>query len=267
MKLKTVRARQGLDWVRGGFRVFLRQPLGFSALFALIGLAVLLLMTLPLVGPVLALGLMPLGSMGFLLATRETLAGRNAHPGLMLQLLRDPAQRRALVQLGAVYAVAALAVVLLAHLLDGGRFAAAVDAIAQNEATTEMLDDPLLEFGVLLRLALMSGLSLLFWHAPALVCWQRMPIAKALFASLVACGRSLGAFALYGLAWFVLLVVFVALTQVLFGLIGLAQAAAQAALPAVMLFSTVFYASLYFSYADSFDSDDGVEPAPTAETD
>lgn len=255
MKLKTVRARQGLQWVRDGFRVFGRQPLGFSAMFAAVGLSVLLLMTIPLVGPVLALALMPIGSAGFLFATREALAGRPVNPTLLLRPLRDAAQRRALLQLGTVYAVVALAVVLLAHLLDGGRFAEAVQAIAEDAATPEMLNDPTLEFGVLLRLVLMSALSLLFWHAPALVCWHGLPTAKALFASLLACGRSLGAFALYALAWFVLLVVFVVATQTLFALVGLPQAAAQAALPAVMLFSTVFYASLYFSYVDSFEDD------------
>jgi len=42
--------------------------------------------------------------------------------------------------------------------------------------------------------------------------------------------------------------------QSLFALLGFGQAMAQAALPTVMLFSTVFCASVYFSYADSFDS-------------
>lgn len=256
MKLKTVRALQGLQWVGGGWRVFGQQPLGFSALFALVGLSALLLVQVPLAGPVLALGLMPLASAGFLIATREALAGRRVHPGLLLGPLRDPVQRRGLVQLGGVYAVAALAVVLLAHLLDGGRFAAAVEAIANDQATPEMMADPMLEFGVLLRLALMAALSLLFWHAPALVLWHGQSTPKALFGSLLACWRSLGAFFLYALAWFVLLTAFVFVTQLLFSLLGLGGAAGQAALPAVMLFSTVFYASLYFSYADAFDSGD-----------
>lgn len=254
MKLKTVRARQGIAWVQGGFRVFLKQPLGYSGLFALIGLAVLLLLQLPFIGPVLALGLMPIGSLAFLIATRDVLAGRSAHPALVFGPLRQPARRRALIQLGAVYAASAIAVVLLAHLLDGGRFAEAVLAIAEERATPETFNDPMLEFGLLLRLALMIVLSLAFWHTPALVYWDGLTIGKAIFASMLACWRSLGAFALYGICWFLLLVALMLLAQTIFALMGLAQAAAQAALPAVMLCSTVFYASLYFSYADAFDS-------------
>lgn len=260
MKLKTVRARQGLQWVRGGFRTFFRQPLGLSAMFAAIAFGALLLLQLPLLGPVLALGLMPLATIAFMIASREVQAGRKAHPGLLLQPLRAAQRRRPLLQLGAVYAVAATLVVLLSHLLDGGRFAAAVQAVAENEATPELLSDPMLEFGVLLRLVLMSLLSLVFWHAPALVFWDKLPVGKALFASMLACLRAWGAFALYGVAWFVLLLGFMMLAQTLFALFGVAQAAAAAALPTVMLFSTVFYASLYFSYADSFEPDEA-QPA------
>ncbi len=255
MKLKTVRARQGLQWVRGGFRVFFRQPLGLSAMFAAVAFGALMLLQLPLLGPVLALGLMPLASIAFMIATRQVEAGHNVHPGVLLQPLRAPPQRRALLQLGGVYAAAAIAVVLLAHLVDGGRFAAAVQAVAENEATPELLTDPMLEFGVLLRLVLMTLLSLVFWHAPALVFWENMPVGKALFASMLACLRSVGAFALYGLAWFGLLLGFMVVVQMLLTLLGLAQAVAHAALPAIMLFSTVFYASLYFSYDDSFETD------------
>lgn len=262
MRLKTVRAGQGLQWVRGGFRVFFRQPLGLSAMFAAVAFAALVLLQLPLLGPVLALGLMPLATIAFMIATREIGAGRGVHPGLLLLPLRAPPKRRALLQLGGVYAAAAIAVVLLAHLLDGGRFAAAVQAVTENEATPELLSDPLLEFGMLMRLLLMSALSLVFWHAPALVFWDELPVGKALFASLLACARSLVAFALYGVAWFVLLLSFMVVAQMVFALLGLGQVAAAAVFPAVMLFSTVFYASLYFSYADSFESDAALPATP-----
>lgn len=253
MKLVRVRAPQGAQWVRSGFRAFFRQPLGYSALFALIGFAALLLAQLPLIGPVAALATMPLATLVFMQATRELLAGRRVQATLLLQPLRDAAQRRGLLQLGAVYAAATIGIVLLAHVADGGRFTAVAEAVATQTATPEMLSDPMLEFGLLLRLLLLSLLSLLFWHTPALVCWHGMPVGKALFASWVACWRNLGAFAVYGLAWMGLLIGFVLAMQMLFALLGLAQAAASVVVPAVMLISTVFYASLYFVYADSFE--------------
>lgn len=254
MKLVRVRASQGAQWVRSGFRAFFRQPLGYSALFALVGLGVLLLSQLPYnIGPVLAIATMPVVTLVFMQATRELLAGRRVQPQLALQPLKDAAQRRGLLQLGAVYATATISIGLVANLADGGRFGAMLEAIATQQATPEMLSDPMLEFGFLLRLLLLSLLSLLFWHTPALVCWHGMTVGKALFASWIACWRNLGAFAVYGLAWMGLLIGFVLAMQMLFALLGMAQAAASVVVPAVMLISTVFYASLYFVYADSFE--------------
>jgi len=70
----------------------------------------------------------------------------------------------------------------------GGFFQGAPGAI-RPEGTNAVaaLEDPRLPWSVLRRLALMALLSLAFWHAPALVCWGRMPVNKALFASIVAC--------------------------------------------------------------------------------
>jgi hypothetical protein len=50
-------------------------------------------------------------------------------------------------------------------------------------------------------MALYLPLSLLFWHAPALVHWHGVPPLKSLFFSLVACMRNFKAFTLFGLAW------------------------------------------------------------------
>lgn len=266
MRLKTVRARQGLLWVRAGFTVFFRQPLAFGVLFALFGFGVFLLLQVPAIGPVIALSLMPVATVTFLLATREVLAGRSASPRLIALPLRDPLNRNRLLQLGAAYAATAIAVVLAAHLLDGGRFAAAVEAIAANETTAEgALQDPLLPVSVLLRLGLMALASLAFWHAPALICWGRMPVGKALFASIVACWRARGAFVVYGVAWFALTMLFVTVLQLLSAVLGLQPVIGMAVLPLTMLLSTIFYASLYFSFVDAFEVGTATERAAAPE--
>jgi hypothetical protein len=255
MRLKTVPARQGLRWVRAGFAVFFRQPVAFSALFALAAFAALMLLWLPYVGPVLALSLMPTATVGFMRATQAVLGGRIPMPDLLLTALRDRRSRAPLLQLGATYAAAAIVVALLADLADGGRLNALIEAMAAGNVTPEMLHDPQFGIGLVVRFALMSLLSLVFWHAPALVHWGGMTVGKAVFASSLACWRSLGAFTLYGLGWFVTLSGVLLALQLLFGALGQAQIAAIAALPAGMLFSAVFYASLHFSFVDSFEFD------------
>jgi hypothetical protein len=256
MKLKTVAARQGVMWVRAGFRVFAQQPLAFGAMFALTGLAVLLLLQVPLVGPLLALALMPPATLGFMLATRAVLGQQPASPRLLLAPWRDPVQRRRLLMLGLAYALAVLVVSLIVEQLDGGRFDEAMQAVADGTATPETLQASGVALGLTLRLVALSLLSLVFWHAPALVYWGRMDVPKALFASVLACLRSLGAFTLMGLTWFAVTLAFTLLAQIVFTMLGRPESAAIALLPGGMMFSTVFYASLYFTFVDSFELDE-----------
>jgi ABC-type anion transport system duplicated permease subunit len=136
-----------------------------------------------------------------------------------------------------------------------------MQSVADGTATPETLQDANLGGGLLLRMAVIAVLSLVFWHAPALVHWGRMDVPKAVFASVVACLRSVGAFAVLGLAWFGIAVAYTLVAQAVFALLGSPQSATLALLPGAMMFSTVFYASLYFTFVDSFDFD---EPGPTA---
>ncbi|HEU4458587.1 MAG TPA: BPSS1780 family membrane protein [Methylibium sp.] len=255
MKLKTVRAAQGLMWLRAGLAVFARQPLGFSALFALFGLAIVLLLQVPVVGQFAALALMPWLNLAFLLGTRDALVGRTPRPALLLEPWRNVVLRKRLIHVGIAYALGTLVVVLVAHALDGGRFVAALEALADDQAPPESMADGSLAWAVLLRLALLSLLSLLFWYVPGLVAWGEMPLSKALFASAVACLRSLGALAAFNLGWMAVIVLAVSVMQVLLALIGLGNVVAQAVVPVAMLATTAFYASLYFGFVDSFEFD------------
>lgn len=262
MKLKTVPPSRGGLWVAAGFRVFFRQPLAFSALFAIVSFAALMLLQVPLLGPVLALALMPAASLAFMIATRAVLEGRLAPPALMLAPWRHPLQRRRLAVLGLAYAVSVMLATLLVQQIDGGGFEAAMESLAQGEATPESLQESGFLLGLGLRMAALSLLSLVFWHTPALVCWGDMSVSKAVFASVVACARSLGAFIVLGLTWFGAILGFALITQTFFSLLGRPQAAALAMLPAGLMFSTAFYASLYFTFVDSFDMDSGKPAEP-----
>lgn len=268
MKLKTVRAGQGLMWLRAGLQVFGRQPLGFSALFAMFGLALVVLLQIPLLGSIAALVLMPWLNLAFLLGTREALAQRVPRPSLLLEPWRNVPLRKRLLQVGAAYAVGTVIVVLIAHLLDGGRFAEAVMAMTEAQGSPEAaLADGDLAWAVLLRIVLLAALSLLFWHVPGLVAWGHLPLGKAIFASALACWRSMGAITVFGLGWAALLMLAVAIVQVLLSLLGLLAVLPQSVLPLAMLASTAFYASLYFGFVDSFEFDDEDDNTQAASAD
>ena len=148
--------------------------------------------------------------------------------------------------------------------------AAAITALAEQPGNADpdisAMQDPALAWAMLLRMAMFSALSVLFWHTPALMCWGKMPLAKALFANLVACWRSLGALIAFGLTWGALMVFFMLIVQTLFAALGLVSVMAQAVLPMALLASTAFYASLYFSFVDTFEFEAVPLPADNTPT-
>lgn len=255
MKLRRVRPLQGLAWVRAGFSAFGAQPLAYSAQLGLAGVMLLLISMLP-GGPLLSIALLPLLSWGFTVSGREQAAGRRMPALPWLDALRDPRQRRGFAALGLLYAGLTFGSSLLADALDGGRFNAFVEQLARDSAAGGgTLDASGLEGSMALRIALLGAVSLVFWHAPALLVWGRKTVAQAVFGSVLACWRGLVAYLLMGLGWFLLLLVCLALVQVMLIGLGLIQAASLAALPAGMAFSTAFYASLWRVYTDSFEEE------------
>ncbi|MDQ6679508.1 MAG: hypothetical protein M3Y67_00900, partial [Pseudomonadota bacterium] len=237
MKLQLVTPRQGTLWVRRGFAVFVKQPMGFAGLFATFLFAVFALTLIPVVGPLLLLALLPLGSLGFMVATQSALDGRFPLPRAFIAPLRAGRPKLvAIVKLGIVYAAATWAILALSDWIDGGALDALMEAQAATSSSPDVvaakLADPRLEAGVLLRFALLGLLSVPYWHAPALVHWGGLSAGKALFFSTVACWRNKGAFIIYSLTWLGIFLVFALIANLLFGLVGRAQLVPFVAMPA-----------------------------------
>jgi len=256
MKLQLVAPRQGTVWVRRAIQVFVRQPLGFTSLFATCLFVFLILGLIPVVGTAALLVLPPVGSLLFMVASRRVVSGEAAMPGTFAEVASAGRSRLlALLKLGIAYAVATVVVYWLAGVLDGGAFESFLDSLPDAKTTPESaasrIADPRLQFGLMLRLVFAGALSIPFWQAPALVYWGAQGWAKSLFFSSVALWRNKGAFALYGLAWVALWLLLLALLSIGAGLFG-PQRFALVAVPLVLVFSTVFYASLWFTFADCF---------------
>ncbi|CAN5640015.1 BPSS1780 family membrane protein [soil metagenome] len=257
MKLQLVTPGRGARWVRQGFAVFFRRPLAFSALFAGFLFALLLLLVIPWVGAVLLLMFLPLASAGFMIATQIALQGKFPLATVFIAPLRkDKFRRIEQLKLGVIYAVASIVIMYLSDFIDDGRFDALQETMIGGKASQEqlqaLLSDPMLHIGMIVRLTLASLLSLPFWHAPSLIHWGSQTAVKALFFSTVASWRNKGAFAVYGLTWIGVIVMFGFVVTTTFALLGHPEMVAVAAMPAALIFSTAFYASLYFTFADCF---------------
>jgi hypothetical protein len=257
LHLHAVAPRQGLLWVRNAFTVFLRRPLAFSGLFAMFLIGMLLVMTLPWVGGVLVLMSLPLLSLGFMLATRSALANGPVHPGQFVEpLKRDRTRRRRLLQLCGLYALATVLILWLSDWFDGGRFEQLQLLLGSGRADRDEVDallaDGRLQSGMVLRFGLAALLSVPFWYAGALVHWGAQTPAQALFSSTLAVWRTRAAFLAYMLAWTLIITLFSLLVTLTFALLGMPGAIGLAAMPAALIFSAVFYVSLYFSFTDTF---------------
>lgn len=263
--LRQVPASRGARWVRQGFKVFARKPLAFSALVATFLFVALLLLLVPFSGPLLLLAAFPLASLGFMIASQVTLHGQVPLPMVFVApLRRDPARRSALIRQCIAYAVCTLVVIYLSEWIDGGRFEQLQELLSSGSAEPDqvaaLMGDPRLTWGMVSRLGLTSLLSIPFWHAPALVHWCGQGFGQSLFSSTLACWRNRGAYVVYALAWVALMVGVLAGASLIFGLLGTPQLMTLLALPVVMLFTTVFYASLFFTFVDCFE----IAPAATA---
>jgi len=252
MKLQIVPAKQGLVWVKQGIRTFWRQPLAFTGLFFLFMAWVSVLSMVPFIGAALALLVLPAATLGLMVATEQAASGKFPMPTVMLVAFRAGQQRlKAMMVLGGLYALSFLAVMAISALVDGGGFAKVY--LANAPITPEVVNDTDFQTAMWLTTIMYVPLSMLFWHAPALVHWHGVPPVKSLFFSAIACWRNLGAFAVYLLAWAGVFVACAVLILLISSALGGNDLSAAVLMPGALLMAAMFFTSVYFSVKDCFE--------------
>ena len=249
MKLNIVPARTGITWVKLGIKTFFKQPLALAGLFFMYMAAATLASLIPVVGVVLALAIVPAATLGLMAATQEATKGKFPMPAILVSAFRAGKQRaRAMMVLGFLYAAACLVIVSIVPLFFD------VPASRESALTPEM------QGVMLLVMVLYLPVSILFWHAPALVHWHGVTPLKSLFFSAVVCFRNAGAYALFGLTWMAVLIVVGLVVSMLAGLLASPEAAAALVMPAALLMAAMFSTSIYFTFEGSFDATPAESP-------
>lgn len=260
MKLNIVPAKQGLVWVKLGIKTFWRQPLAFTGLFFLFMAWVSLLSMVPVLGAVMALLILPAATLGLMVASEQASGGKFPMPTVLMVAFRAGQQRlKAMLILGALYAVSFLAVMALTTLVDGGSFAKVY--LGNSPMTPELVEASDFQMAIWLSTALYIPMSMMFWHAPALVHWYGIPPVKSMFFSAVACWRNLGAFAVYLLAWAGVFVAGATVILTISSAIGGSELTGAVLMPGALLMSAMFFTSVYFTVKDCFEL-----PLPGSET-
>jgi hypothetical protein len=198
LTIRSHRAAAGLQWLRDGLRLFVRQPLMLFLLVAVVPVVVLVgLVQVPVLGQAACLMLYPTMMIGMLCACRQVEAGRV--PGLRsyAEALSEPGVRWQLFRIGVYYALIAGALATLWSLLpDEPPPAAGTNAADKPELTMT----PLGALAVLGSVVIWVPLQMTMWFAPPLCAWHGMAAGKALFFSFFACWRNRMALLVYVLA-------------------------------------------------------------------
>ncbi len=252
MKLQLVPASQGVQWVRQGVSTFFRQPLALTGLFFLFMAAMSVLSLVPLLGNAIALALLPGATLGLMAATAETTKGKFPMPTVLVSAFRAGRQQlRAMLVLGVLYALGFLLVMGVSALVDGGKFASMY--LLGGELSAEVLQQSDFQAAALVAMALYLPLSLLFWHAPALVHWHGISPVKSLFFSMVACLRNFWAFTLFGLVWMAVFLSMGLTIAIVAAILGSPELITAILFPAGMAMAAMFFTSIYFTFQDSFE--------------
>ena len=253
MKLNIVPARTGLVWAKLGIKTFVQQPLAMSGLFFMFMALLSVASLLPFIGSALALALLPAATLGLMAATQEATKGKFPMPSILISAFRAGQQRlKAMLTLGAMYAFGFLAIMAVSALVDGGQFAKLY--LVGGKITEELVLQGNFQAAMWVTLALYLPLSLMFWHAPALVHWHGVAPVKSVFFSFMACYKNFGAFTVYSLAWMGAFLLAMLVVGVIAVLLGNPAFATLAMFPIALVFFAMFFTSIYFTFRDSFEA-------------
>lgn len=260
MNLQIVPAKSGIKWARQGMTTFWRQPLALTGLFFLFMATVSIVSIVPVVGGALALMVLPSLTLGMMAATRMASEGKFPMPSVLFVVLKAGPQRQTMLHLGGLYAVVFLSVMLVSALVDGGTFAKVYLGVVPM--TAEVVTADSFQTALWVSMLFYVPMSMMFWHAPALVYWYGMPAAKSMFYSFMACWRNLKAFTVYVFAWGVIFMGTGVLALLIASLLGNPGLTTATFMPLALMAAAMFFTSMLFSVRDCFATDLTDESAP-----
>ena len=150
LSLKTPHPARGAQWVRDAFRLFAKRPMAFAGLFFVFLFVALLIGLVPVVGPLLQMAMLPMLSLGFMVASASALQGGPVHPGQFVEPLGggDAPRRGRLLALCLAYGVGAIGVLLLANVVSGGQLGELQRLVGTGEASQPEIDAMAADRGV-----------------------------------------------------------------------------------------------------------------------
>jgi hypothetical protein len=227
-----------------------------GGLFFMFMALISLVSQIPFIGAALALIVLPAATIGLMAATQEASNGKFPMPSTLFTAFRAGSKKtQAILMLGALYAVGFLIVLGVSALFDGGQFAnfyLGGAAEGGSKLSKEIIATSDFQMATWAAMALYLPLSLMFWHAPALVHWHDVSPIKALFFSFVACIKNFTAMVVFFFMWLAVFSLGGLILTLVAASTGSESAVAFIMLPAALLMAAMFFTSIYFTFKDSF---------------
>ncbi|RIX48492.1 MAG: DUF2189 domain-containing protein [Rhodocyclales bacterium GT-UBC] len=251
MRAQTLPAAAGWRWIGAGFMIFRRNPPVLSMLVIAYWFTLIFLNILPIIGALVASLVVPGLSVGLMQASRNLERGQPVGLQTLFGGLKE--NTRTLLALGALYLFCTIGILGVSALVDGGNMLHYM--LANSRAERAQFEDADFTLPGLVVLLLLLPVLMAYWFAPVLAAWHRLPMAKSLFFSFIACWMNWRPFLTYSLG---LLIVAGVLPGMLLGILLLLFPAAQSfitgivSVPLLLIIAPAVFASFYASYRDIF---------------
>ena len=244
----------GWDWLKQGIGLFRKQPAALTTLLFANILISIALSAIPVLGPVLAVVLVPSFSMAFMQACLMIENGDRVTPAVLLTGFRQPALP-ALLKVGLIYFGVGIFLMIVTNVVGipelMERMAKATDP---KNPPPVSASDMLALFGVLmLDVAIMVTLC----FAAPLTYWKQMGPGKATFYSFFAVVRAARVFLVMLAAWFA---IFMAVMMVTVFVFGNAAVGRVVVIWLMFLFVLLLQCAMYAGYRTIFGKPQGSEP-------
>lgn len=202
MEIRKLNAARGWIWVKQGYQLIMRNPL-MSVTFALVGtLAMFAALKVPLLGPLLAVLLMPVLVAGYMRVCRALEEDEEIELTHLFEGFQKHAAR--LVALGC-FAMLGILVASIAMVFIGGEALTKLLESFQSTSDPQLLAEAMWAAGSGVALSLLVGFALVIvlmlalQYAPMLVFFNDAPPFTALRASLSGTLRNLVPYTVYSL--------------------------------------------------------------------
>ncbi|GAB3368046.1 BPSS1780 family membrane protein [Massilia agri] len=244
--MNSIPAITGWHWLKQGAGLFRKQPAALTTLLFANILISIGISAVPLLGPMVAVVLIPSFSMAFMKACLMIENGERVTPGVLLTGFRKPVLPE-LCKVGLIYLGVSLLMALLMRFAVDPGFWEQMARQGREGGQPQVAASDLFGMFAVFGLDVIILMSLCF--AAPLTYWQKMTPGKAIFYSFFAVLRSARVFIVLLLAWFA---IFLGICMVITLLLGASNMTRVVIMWLIFLFVLLLQCAMYAGYRQIF---------------